>query len=139
MPRKPIDYSKCIIYKLCCDDPTITDIYVGHTTDKIRRKREHKSRCNNENSPHHNFYVYQFIRQNNGWDNWSMIVIEEYPCENKNQAESRERYWIETYQTTLNKKVPTKTRKEWCEEHKEKLKKYMTRYHQEHKEQRKKY
>jgi hypothetical protein len=42
-----------------------------------------------------------------------MIVIEEYSCENKNQAEARERYWIETQQATLNKIIPTRTRQEY--------------------------
>jgi vacuolar-type H+-ATPase subunit I/STV1 len=143
MPRKAIDYSKCLIYKLCCDDPTITDIYVGHTTDKIRRKREHKSRCNNQNSEYYNFYVYQFIRENGGWDNWSLVVLQEYPCENKNQAEMRERYWIETQQSTLNKVIPTRTKQEWNEENQEKLNEYQNLYHQEKKqkirEQRKQY
>ena len=28
-----VDYSKSVIYKLCCKDPTITDIYIGSTTN----------------------------------------------------------------------------------------------------------
>ncbi len=47
MPRTNIDYSNTIIYKLCCKDLTITDIYIGHTTDMRRRKWNHKGRCNN--------------------------------------------------------------------------------------------
>ena len=119
MPRKDINYSNTIMYKLCCNDPTITDEYIGHTTDKIRRKREHKNCCNNPNYKKYNYYVYQFIRENGGFDNWSMVVIEEYSCENKNQAVLRERYWIETSQSTLNKNIPTRTNKERYEEHKE--------------------
>ena len=38
MPKLPINYDKTHFYKLCCRDPTITDIYVGHTTDFTRRK-----------------------------------------------------------------------------------------------------
>jgi hypothetical protein len=105
MPRKEIDYSRCLIYKLCCDDPSIRDEYYGHTTDKTKRKGKHKHSCCNENSKDGNYYVYQFIRENGGWDNWSMIVVEEYPCENRNQAELRERYWIETQRATLNKRT----------------------------------
>ena len=112
MPRKEIDYSRCLIYKLCCDDPSIRDEYYGHTTDKTKRKGKHKHSCCNENSKDGNYYVYQFIRENGGWDNWSMIVVEEYPCENRNQAELRERYWIETQRATLNKRIPTRTRQE---------------------------
>ena len=38
MPRKETDYSKTVIYKIVCNDLTITDIYVGHTTDFVVRK-----------------------------------------------------------------------------------------------------
>ena len=53
MPKVEIDYSKTIIYKLCCKDINITDIYVGHTTNFIKRKNEHKSDCNNPNNVPH--------------------------------------------------------------------------------------
>jgi len=42
MPRTPIDYSKSIIYKICCNDINIIDIYIGSTTNFITRKAEHK-------------------------------------------------------------------------------------------------
>ena len=35
------------------------------------------------------------IRENEGWNNWSMIEIEKYPCNDKNEACARERYWYE--------------------------------------------
>jgi len=119
MPRKSIDFSKCVIYKICCKDPTITDVYVGHTTDKTNRKRRHRSRCNNENDKCYNFYVYQFIRDNGGWDNFEMIIIEEYPCENVDEARLRERYWLETLGATLNKYIPSRTRQEYVEQNRE--------------------
>ncbi len=135
MPRKEIDYSRCLIYKLCCNDPSIRDEYYGHTTDKTKRKYSHKSCCDDENNFHHNVYVYQFIRNNGGWNNWSMIVVEEYPCENRNQAEARERHWIETQRATLNKRLPTRTRQERYEENREENKEYIKQYRDEHKEE----
>ena len=33
MPKDIIDYSNTIIYKIYCKNETITDIYVGHTTN----------------------------------------------------------------------------------------------------------
>ena len=35
------DYSNGIVYKLCCNDPAITDIYVGSTLNMKSRKYEH--------------------------------------------------------------------------------------------------
>ena len=50
MPRKVVDYSKTVIYKIVCKDLNITELYVVHTTDFTRRKCEHKTCCNNEKS-----------------------------------------------------------------------------------------
>jgi hypothetical protein len=41
MPKKNINFSKTIIYKIVCNDLTITDVYVGHTTNFIKRKAKH--------------------------------------------------------------------------------------------------
>ncbi len=124
MPKTPTDYSRTIIYKICCNDVNITDCYVGHTTDLIKRKNRHKTNCSNSNNTHYNIYVYQFIRDNGGWDNWSVVPIEEYKCENVNQAKIRERYWIEELKSSLNKYIPSRTDKEYREENKEQIKKY---------------
>ena len=107
------DYNKCIIYKLCCKDPIITDIYVGSTCNFTRRKYEHKSTCNNNKIRYYNAKVYQFIRENGNWNNWNMIQIEAYPCNDKREKETRERYWIEELNTKLNKNIPTRTSKEY--------------------------
>ena len=48
MPRKIINYTNTIIYKIVCNDLNITDLYVGSTTDFTNRKYNHKSSCNNE-------------------------------------------------------------------------------------------
>jgi predicted GIY-YIG superfamily endonuclease len=71
MPKTPTDFSRCIIYKIVCFDTNITDCYVGHTTDFIRRKSQHKSRYNNPNNKEYNKKVYQFIRSHGDWDQFS--------------------------------------------------------------------
>ena len=80
MPRKPIDYSKTIIYHFICKDETIVDTYVGHTTEFTKRKNGHKVSCYNENSKKFHYKVYQNMRANEGWENWTMTPLEEYPC-----------------------------------------------------------
>ena len=37
------------IYKIYCKDESIKDIYIGSTSNFKRRKRDHRSRCNNSN------------------------------------------------------------------------------------------
>jgi len=121
MPKLPTDYSKTIIYKIIKnDDFNNENIYVGSTTDFIRRKSRHKSNCNNENSEGHNLKVYKRIRENGGWSEWGMIEIEKYPCNNKREAEARERYWYEFYNAKLNSMMMFIT----PEEKKEKQKQY---------------
>ena len=124
MPRVPIDYSKSIIYKICCNDTSITDCYIGSTTDLYRRKASHKSTCNNTTNKDHNYYVYKFIRDNGNWSNWSIVVIEEYNAQNKNDLHSRERYWMEQLKATLNKSIPTRTQQEYHAQHKNEKKQY---------------
>jgi hypothetical protein len=155
MPKQVIDYSNTIIYKLCCKDPTITDIYIGHTTNFVKRKQQHKNFCNAINGTainikRYNSNVYQFIRKNGNWDNWSMIEICHINCVDKRDAEKQERHYIETLMATLNKVIPTRTGKEYREEHKEQIRKYREehkeenaimykKYREEHKEQIRKY
>jgi len=95
-------YEKGKIYKLCCKDPTITEIYIGSTLNQYRRKHEHKGTCNNPNNRRYNLYVYQFIRENGGFENWDLVILEEYPTENKNELVWKEREYIELLKPALN-------------------------------------
>jgi hypothetical protein len=134
MPRKAIDYSNTIIYKLCCNDPTITDIYVGHTTNFTNRKRFHKSKCNNENSKDYNIYVYQFIREHGNWNNWSMIELEKICCVDSNDATKHERRHLELLGATLNSNIPSRTDKEYRIDNADKIKEKDKQYREENKE-----
>jgi len=112
-------YEKGMIYKLCCKDANITEIYIGSTINKHRRKAHHKSDCNNPNHTKYNLYVYQFIRENGGFDNWDLVILEEYPTENKNELVWKEREWIELLKPSLNSIRPAITTEE-CREYQKK-------------------
>lgn len=109
MPHKATDYLKTVIYKIVCNDRNITDLYVGHTTDFTTRKSTHKSHCNNDWDPKHHLKIYQIIRANGGWGNWDMFEIEKYPCEDGNEARTRERYWYEGLNANMNHLLPINT------------------------------
>ena len=121
-----VNYNIALIYKLCCKNTEIKDIYIGSTTNFTRRKYEHKSHCNNINSKSHTQYKYQFIRDNGGWDNWDMILIKKVNCNDKLELRKKEREYIEKFNSSLNKSIPTRTKKEYQqkyrEENKEELK-----------------
>ena len=119
MPKNIIDYSKGVVYEIVCKDINIPNKYAGSTCNFKYRKHNHKSSCNNENSSNYNSYVYQFIRENGGWDNWQMLQICEYPCQNKHELLLKEREYIELLQCDLNKNIPTRTKDEFLEKRKE--------------------
>ena len=150
MPKTILDYGKTIMYKIVCNDLNVNDCYVGHTTDMTKRKYTHKSMCNNEKDKYHNTKIYKIIRENGGWGNWSMILVEEFPCEDKYQACRREREVYEELDAKMNTRRPYRTQEELKEElkenskqryqeHKEEIKEYHKKYHEEHKEDKKQY
>ena len=128
MPRVAMNYQNTIIYKIVCKDISITDCYVGSTTNFTKRKYAHQHACNNEKDKAYNYNVYSFIRANCGWENWDMIEIEKFPCNDKNEALKQERYWIETLKSTLNKVIPSRTSKEYKNDNKEEISKKNKQY-----------
>ena len=128
-----------IMYKIICNDINITDCYVGHTIDFIGRRNKHKYDCNNKNSKNFNFKVYQFIRSKDGWNNWSMIEIENFKCNDNYEAYKRERFYCELLNATLNVKIPSRTKLQYSEIHKEQMKEYWMKNKDKIKEQRKDY
>lgn len=97
-----VNYNQSTIYKLCCNDLDIKEIYIGSTTNFNKRKNCHKSRCNNEKSNYHNLYVYKFIRDHGCFQNWSMVEVELFNARDKKNLMRRERHWIETEKAALN-------------------------------------
>ena len=103
MPKDDIDYSNTIIYKIYCNDKTINDVYVGHTTNFTKRKYQHKLACNNLDNK---LKIYDTIRQNGGWDNWDMVEIAKYNCKDKTEARIKEHQYYESLNATLNSCPP---------------------------------
>ena len=75
MTKTPINYSNTIIYKLVCKNVDIVDVYIGHTTNFIKRRNQHKTACNNPNDKGYNYKVYTYMRDNGGWDDWLMVLV----------------------------------------------------------------
>ena len=104
-----VNYANSVVYKIMSLDPEIDDIYVGSTCAFRKRKHQHKSNCANENAKYYNQYVYQYIRDNGGWANWSMVVVKAYPdITNKMELLAKETKWLKKLNATLNQRVPGK-------------------------------
>lgn len=132
MPRTPINYENTIIYKLICRDVEITEIYVGHTTNFVKRKQQHKCNCIHTHTSTSSYYVYEFIREHGGWDNWDMIEICKVSCTDVYDASRTERQYIESLGATLNKVMPTRSPREYCLDHKEEIAEKKHQYHLDH-------
>ena len=95
-----------IIYEIVCKDTTITDKYIGSTTKYQKRLILHKSRSNNINGACCSNTLYNFIRANGGWDNFSMNKLEQYEYTEIICLKQRERLYYEIYEPTLNERAP---------------------------------
>jgi len=102
MPKYNIDYSKSIIYKIeHLENPEL--LYVGSSTNFVKRKQDHKFCCNSENNSKYNMKVYKMIRENGGWDQFKIIVIKEYPCDSKINLLMEEDRMMKELKATLNR------------------------------------
>ena len=96
------DYSNTVFYQISCKDPANQDVYVGYTTNLVRRKTAHKQGCNNPKSTHYNLKVHDYIRHYGGWDNWRVDIIAFHECINQEDAIAKEKEYIVSHNATLN-------------------------------------
>lgn len=133
------------IYKIYCED--LPDfIYIGSTKAFRQRKALHKSKVNNQND----VKLYKIIRENGGWDNWNMVIIEECKDFTFIQARIKEEEWREKLKANMNtlrcyiteeqhKQYNRDFSKKYREENKEQVKEYNKKYKEENKEKEKEY
>lgn len=107
-----VNYNNGKIYKIELDG--CKEIYVGSTTRLLcHRIGQHRAEAKTKPKPVHK-YINDY-----GWDKAHIVLIEDYPCERREQLEARERYWIEKLGPTLNIRIPTRTYNEWCDANRE--------------------
>ena len=138
MPKREIDYSKTVFYKIVCLNLEIHDCYVGSTTNFNQRKSQHKGSCKYPTCSNYNHPVYKFIRANGDWENWEMIPIEQASLANRLDVLKKEREYIEALHATLNCQVPSQSKKEYREKNKEIIHQKQHEYtvkNKEHKQQ----
>ena len=114
-----MDYKNGKIYRVVCSETGRE--YIGSTCSTlVKRMSTHR------NNKHNKCMTKDFIEP-------KIFLIEDYPCDRKDQLLSRERFYIESMDC-VNKQIPTRTKKEWTEENKDYYKIYQKQYHQDNKD-----
>ena len=99
------------VYRIVCNESGCQ--YIGSTTINLAaRLSQHKKLFKDGKSG-----TSKLVLENG---NFSIVLLEDYPCERKEQLLARERHFIETLDC-VNKKIPLRTQSEWYEDNKEKI------------------
>jgi hypothetical protein len=124
------DYSNGKIYKIVSFQ---TDkVYVGSTTSRLsKRLSEHISAYKYYEKYKKGRVITSFeIVQ---YDDCDIVLLENFSCDSKEELHGRERHFIERMDC-VNKCIPTRTIKEYKEDHKDRLKKQNKLYKEANKE-----
>ena len=78
------NYDNGLVYKI--QHNSIDELlYVGSTTEFTKRKSHHKFSSKNVPSK-----LYVMIRENGGWENFTMTLVKYFPCNTKRELEAEE-------------------------------------------------
>lgn len=125
-----VNYQNGKIYKIV--NNLDNKIYIGSTCSKLsKRLGQHKGNLNKWID--NRLYAHILLV---GWNNISIILIEPYPCNNKDELLKRERYFIEQMNPELNKQKPRRTKKEWINDNEDKIKDYRKTYREQQQKKR---
>jgi hypothetical protein len=89
----------------------VKDVYVGHTTNFVQRKHAHKQSCINEKSLNNKCKLYDVIRNNGGWVNWNMEIINFFNCKTHYEARIKEQEYFVLLNANLNSIEPMPPKK----------------------------
>ena len=108
-------YQKGKIYKVVCNKTGL--VYIGSTYDTLTQRL-----CSHRSD--YRKWLLDKTKQTSSSvkvlenEDYDIILIENYPCSNKEELHSRERYYIENMEC-VNANIPTRTVKEYNEQNKE--------------------
>ena len=128
------DYTKGKIY--CLRSHQTDDVYVGSTVESLsNRKAKHKNAYKRFLNGKSNYVTsFEIIK----YDDCYIELIEDCPCENKEQLSKKEGEYIRNMDC-INKYVAGRTVKEYREDNKEKIKEKAKEYRENNKEKIKEY
>ena len=117
-----INYNNGKIYKIEAINGEEGDIYIGSTTKQYlsQRMTKHRENYNRwKQGKHHKVSSYDLFEKY-GISNCQIILLENCPCESKDQLHARESHHIKTL-NCINKCIPGRTRREYYEDKKDQV------------------
>jgi hypothetical protein len=121
-------YGRGKIYKICGGD----ECYIGSTVEPYLSSRlnGHRQSYKRWLDGKTNFITSFNLFEKYGVENCKIELIENYPCDDVNQLNAREGYWIR--QGCVNKKIAGQSYKEYCKDNAEEIKENKAKYNKEH-------
>ena len=116
------------------------DVYYGSSCEPYLSRRmqnhraDYKRWLNGKRLKTTSFELFQKY----GVENCSIILVEKFPCESKEELHAREKFYIKNNEC-INKHIPLRTKKEYREENADKIKQYFKINAEKIKEQKQQY
>ncbi len=129
----------CYIYKLSHKDATNDDmVYIGSSCDITERMKEHKKKCYYPKCKEYNNKLYNYIRENGGWEEWKYEILDEIEVPFKKDPKRfvYEGEYTRKYDAInkLNSEIAGRTKKEYSKDNAEKEKERRLIYYENNKE-----
>jgi hypothetical protein len=114
VPKANAEY---IIYKIYAKEQSITDISIGSVKadEFMQRKAMHKLNCEVYKKK---FRVYEFIRNNGGFDAFEIDIIVKVFCNSLEARMLEEDYRLKLNTSSMNTRRAHRTEEQRCEYHK---------------------
>ena len=123
-------YSNGKIYKIVNSETD--DVYVGSTTQSLsKRFYDHKSTMKSSKCVNRKLYTHI---KHIGLDKCFIELIENFQCNNKEELNAREGFWIRQI-STLNSQVAGRTMPQWYKDNRERMLNKQTIYREANREQ----
>jgi hypothetical protein len=131
------NYPNGKIYKIEAHNGEEGDTYIGSTCNQhlSQRMQHHRYGYKYWKDGKLNYITAFSIFDKYGVDNCVIILMENCPCNTINELYSREAFHIKSMKC-VNKHIPLRTQKEYYEDNKEKMDKYLKQYYIDNRDRR---
>ena len=144
IPQLPSKYQRGKIYKIVCNQ--CDETYVGSTCEPSLARRLSFHRSNSKKEKHKNTRLYKHVNEHGDWNNFKIVLIENYSCNSKEELLQREDYYQQQMKSNLNTYKAYRSEEEIKQynkqrrlDHLEEYKQHDKQYYEANKEQIKQY